>query len=70
LVKDNVLIAITVSRDKEEIVYQVDCAQNLLEEEIEYYLSEVIKGLCTWKPEICKEHSKSLKAKIKKKEKE
>lgn len=70
MVKDNVLIAITVSRDKEEIVYQVDCAQNLLEEEIEYYLSEIISGLCTWKPEICKEHSKNVKAAIKKKEKE
>ncbi|MCX8150207.1 MAG: hypothetical protein N3D85_01700 [Candidatus Bathyarchaeota archaeon] len=70
MVKDNVLIAITVSRDKEEIVYQVDCAHNLLDEEIEYYLSEIIKGLCMWKPSICKEHSKTLKTAIKKKEKE
>lgn len=66
MVKDNVLIAITVSRDKEEIVYQVDCAKNLLNEEIEYYLSEIIKGLCMWKPTICEEHSKGLKAIIKK----
>lgn len=69
MVKENVLVAVTVSRDKEEIVYQVECASDLLNEEIEYYLEEIIKGLCTWKPSICKDHQKSLKGVIKKKKK-
>jgi hypothetical protein len=67
LVKDNVLVAVTVSREKGELVYQVECSSDLLNEEIEYYLEEIIKGLCSWKPGICKEHTKNIKGTIKKK---
>jgi hypothetical protein len=35
--KDNVLVEVTVSRDKGEIVYKVDCSSNLTNEELEYY---------------------------------
>lgn len=63
------LVSITVSRDKEEIVYQVECASDLLNEEIEYYLEEIIKGLCTWKPAICKGDQNSIKGVIKKRKK-
>ena len=34
---DNILMEVTVSREKGEIVYKVDCSSNLANEEIEYY---------------------------------
>jgi len=61
---DNVLVAVTVSRDKEEIVYKVDCSSSLTNEELEYYLKEIIEGLCKWKPDVCQETVKSLKGTI------
>jgi hypothetical protein len=67
--KKNVLVSITVSREKEYIVYKVDCSSELLNEELEYYLQEIIKGICTWKPEVCEEKMHSFKGEIKKRPK-
>jgi len=59
-------VAITVSRDKEEIVYKVDCSSELMNEELEYYLEEVIKGICKWKPTLCEEKMHSFNGTIRK----
>jgi hypothetical protein len=67
--KDNVLVAITASREKEEIVYRVECSSDLTKEEFEYYLSELIKGICKWKRGVCEENIRSFKGTIKKKKK-
>jgi hypothetical protein len=69
MVKDNVLVAITASREKEEIVYRVECSSNLTNEEIEYYLSEIINGICKWKKGICEENIRNFKGTIKEKKK-
>jgi hypothetical protein len=64
MVDDNVLVAITASREKGEIVYRVDCASNITNEEFEYYLSEIVSGICKWKKGICEENLRSFKGKI------
>jgi hypothetical protein len=69
MTKDNVLIAITASREKEEIVYRVDCSSSLTNEEFEYYLEEIIKGICKWKPTICERNIRSFKGTINTKKK-
>jgi len=63
---DSVLVAITVSRDKGEIVYKVDCSSKLTNEELEYYLKEVIEGICKWKPGVCEEAVQSFKGTVRK----
>jgi hypothetical protein len=65
---DNVLMEVTVSREKGEIVYKVDCSSNLANEEIEYYLKEVIEGICNWKPGVCEEAVKSFKGTVRERE--
>jgi hypothetical protein len=65
--KDNVLVSITASREKDEIVYKLDSASSLTNEELEYYLEEIIKGICSWKPDLCKNNVKTLKGTIKRK---
>jgi len=67
MAKSNVLVSITASREKGEIVYKLDCASNLTNEELEYYLEEIIKGICTWKPGLCKDNVKTLRGTIRKK---
>ena len=67
--QDNVLVAITASREKGEIVYRVESASELSEEELEYYIEEIIDGICKWKKNICKEHVTSFKGKLKEKKK-
>ena len=67
MVKDDVLVAITASRKEGEIVYSVDCASSLTNEEFEYYLEEIFKGLCKWKPDICKDHVRRFKGTIREK---
>ena len=52
---ENVLVTITVSRKKDEIVYKVDCAKEVKSEELSHYLDEILEGICTWKPEVCEE---------------
>lgn len=69
MVSDKVLVAITAIRDKDEIVYSVDCASSLTSEELEYYLEEILKGICEWKPEVCKESIRSFKGTIREKKK-
>ena len=63
--KDDVLVSVTASREKDEIVYRVECASDLSKEEFEYYLSEIIKGVCKWNEGICKESIRSFNGKIK-----
>jgi hypothetical protein len=58
---ENVLVSITVSRNKSEIVYKLDCSSDLTNEELEYYLEEIIQGICKWKPGICEETVKGFK---------
>jgi hypothetical protein len=67
--RDNVLVAITASREKGEIVYRVECSSDLTNEEFEYYLGEIISGICTWKKGICEANIRSFKGKIKEKKK-
>jgi hypothetical protein len=62
----NVLVAITASRGKDEIVYKVDCSSDLTNEELEYYLEEIIKGICEWKPGLCEEKTRSFTGIIRK----
>jgi hypothetical protein len=59
--QDSVLVSITASREKGEIVYKVDCSSDLSNEEFEYYLSEIVKGICTWKKDICEEDVRSFR---------
>jgi hypothetical protein len=69
MANDNVLVAITASREEGEIVYRVDCSSNLTNEEFEFYLEELIKGICKWKPGICDENLRSFKGTISEKKK-
>ncbi|HJW65831.1 MAG TPA: hypothetical protein VJ507_03510 [Candidatus Bathyarchaeia archaeon] len=62
--KDGVLVSITARREKGEIVYSLDCASILTNEELEYYLEEIIKGICKWKPGLCENNTKTLKGTI------
>ena len=67
--EDRVLVAITARREKDEIVYRVECDSSLTNEEFEYYLEELISGICKWKKTICQENIRIYKGKIKKKAK-
>jgi hypothetical protein len=69
MVKNNVLVAITASREKDEIVYRVESSSNLANEEFEYYLSEIINGICKWKKNICEENIRNFKGTLKEKKK-
>ena len=66
---ENVLVAITASREKGEIVYRVESSSGLTNEEFEYYLGELISGICHWKKDICEENLRSFKGKVKEKKK-
>jgi hypothetical protein len=66
MTEDKVLVSITASREKEEIVYRVDCSSDLTDEELEYYLTEIIDGICKWKKGICEENIRSFKGKPRK----
>jgi hypothetical protein len=67
--EDNVLVSVTASREKGEIVYRVECSSDLSKEEFEYYLGEIIKGICEWNKSVCEESVRSFKGKIKAKKK-
>lgn len=62
---ENVLVSITVSREKNGIIYKVACAKDVKSEELAHYLDEIIEGICTWKPEICEETVHSIVGSIK-----
>jgi hypothetical protein len=66
LIDKNVLLSVTVSREKDEIVYRVDRSSNLTNEELEYYLEEIIEGICKWKPGVCEETVQNFKGTIRK----
>jgi hypothetical protein len=63
--EENVLVAITASREKGEIIYRVEHSSGLSNDEFEYYLGELISGICKWKKDICEENVRSFKGKIK-----
>jgi hypothetical protein len=65
---EDVLVSITVSRKKDEIIYKVDCAKDVKSEELAHYLDEIIEGICSWKPEVCEETVNSIVGIIKDKE--
>ncbi len=67
--KENVLVSITASRSKDEIVYRVDCSSELTNEEFEYYLSEMISGICKWKKSICEGNVRTFRGKNREKKK-
>jgi hypothetical protein len=69
LPKDEVLVKIMASRDKGVLEYRVDCASSITNEEFEYYLGEIIKGICEWKPDVCEEKILSYRGTIKQKKK-
>ncbi len=54
--QNDVLVSITASRSKGDIVYKVESSSQLTNEEFEYYLGEIIKGICEWKDDICEEN--------------
>ena len=70
MAKNNTLVSITASREKDEIIYSLDCSSTLTNEELEYYLEEIIKGICTWKPGLCQNNIKTLKGTIKTRKKQ
>lgn len=57
---ENVLVSITVSRNKGNIAYKVDCSKDVKSEELAHYLDEIMEGICTWKPEVCEETVHSM----------
>jgi hypothetical protein len=57
---DNILVSITVSRNKGKINYKVDCAKDVTSDELAHYLDEIIEGICTWKPAVCEETVQSF----------
>ena len=67
--KNDVLVMITAGRKKGVLEYKVDCASNITSEEFEYYLGEIIKGICEWKPDVCEENIRSYRGTIKQKNK-
>jgi hypothetical protein len=64
-----VLVSITASRSKDEIVYRVDCSNELTNDELEYYLSEIVSGICKWKKGICEDNVQSFEGRIKRRKK-
>jgi len=66
---ENVLVSITVSRKQGIIEYKIDCSKEVKGEELSHYLSEIISGICTWRPEICDEATHSVTGKISEKNK-
>jgi len=63
LSEDTVLVAITARREKGEIIYRVESASSLTNEEFEYYLEQLISGICKWKKNICEDNVRSYKGK-------
>ena len=67
--ENDVLVMIMASRKKDELEYKVECSSSITNEEFEYYLGEIVKGICEWKPDVCEENIRSYKGKIKQKKK-
>jgi hypothetical protein len=67
--QNDVLVSITASRSKGDIVYKVECSNEITNEEFEYYLGEIVNGICEWKHNICEENIRSYRGFIKEKKK-
>ena len=67
--QSDVLVMITASRRKGDIVYKVECSSKITNEEFEYYLGEIINGICEWKHDICVKNIRSYEGVIKEKKK-
>ena len=67
--QNDVLVSITASKSKGDIVYKVESSSELTNEEFEYYLGEIINGICEWKHNICVENIRSYKGILKEKKK-
>ena len=67
--QDGVLVSITASRSKGDIVYSVECSSEITNEEFEYYLGEIINGICKWKHNICEENIRSYRGVIEERKK-
>jgi hypothetical protein len=67
--ESKVLVSITASRENGEIVYRVESDSSLTDEEFEYYLSELISGICHWKKDICEENVRIFMGRVKEKKK-
>jgi hypothetical protein len=65
--QNDVLVSITASRSNGNIVYKVESSSELTNEEFEYYLGEIINGICEWKHNICEENIRSYKGILKEK---
>jgi len=63
-----ILVSITVSKEKDELLYKLDCSTDLTKLELEYYLERIVEGICKWKPSVCEESIKSLKGTIQKRQ--
>ncbi len=63
----NLLLEVTVSRKEGAVVYRIDRSKDLTNEEIEYYLQEILEGICKWKPALCEEKMNKHSGKIRKK---
>ena len=46
------------------IEYKVDCSKGVTSDELAHFLEEIIKGICTWKPEVCEETVQTVVGKI------
>jgi hypothetical protein len=69
MTQNDVLVMITASRRKGDIVYKVESSSKITNEEFGYYLSEIVKGICEWKHDICAENIRSYEGVIKEKKK-
>jgi hypothetical protein len=67
--QSDVLVMITASRRKGDIVYKVECSSKITNEEFEYYLGEIINGICEWRHDICVENIRNYEGVIKEKKK-
>jgi hypothetical protein len=67
--QSDALVMITASRRKGDIVYKVECSSKITNEEFEYYLGEIVNGICEWKHDICVENIRSYEGVIKEKKK-
>jgi len=66
---NDVLVVISASRVDGVLEYKVECSSAITNEEFEYYLGEIVKGICEWKTDICEDNIRRYKGKIKPKKK-
>jgi hypothetical protein len=61
------LVVITVTREKGKINYKINCSNAVTSDELAYYLDEIIEGICSWKPGVCEETVQTIIGTIKEK---